>query len=48
MEGERRLNPSVSTGKVELTGLDMHTLTIYRESQEVILGLMHGSKIMSN
>ena len=38
MEAELRLSPRVSVVRVELTDLDMHTLT--RESQEVMIGLI--------
>ena len=36
LEVEARLNTKVSTGRIELTVRDMHTLT--RESQEVVVG----------
>ncbi len=39
MEAGLRWNLRVSAVRVELTDIDMHTLT--RESQEVMVGLMH-------
>ena len=38
------MNTKVSTGRVELTILDMHTLT--RESQEVVVGEILVSKVL--
>ena len=38
------MNTKVSTGRIELTVLDMHTLT--RESQEVVVGEILVSKVL--
>ncbi len=40
MEAELSWNLRVSVVRVELTGLDMHTLKLTRESQEVMVGLI--------
>ena len=38
------MNTILSTGRIELTVLDMHTLT--RESQEVVVGEILVSKVL--
>ena len=44
LEVEGRVNTKVSTGRIELTVLDMHTLT--RESQEVVVGEILVTKVL--
>ena len=44
LEVEGRVNTKVSIGRIELTVLDMHTLT--RESQEVVVGEILVRKVL--